>query len=99
MVTIFTEKEETWIDGSLTREWVRGKAFYSGLGDPIHEAEMFMPSLVPWTNLTFQIVNEGSILAERFDKLGLCIIDLCPVIAVVSYISLDPDLGIYEETT
>ena len=83
-VTIFTEKEETWINGGLTREGVRGKAFDSWLGDPIHETKMFVPSFVPWANLTLQIVNEGSVRPENLGELGLCIIDPVPIITVVS---------------
>jgi hypothetical protein len=82
-VTIFTEKEETWVDGSLTREWVRGEAFYGWLGDPIHEAKMFVSSFVSWTNISFQIVNKFSVRAEQFDEFLLCIINLFPIITVV----------------
>lgn len=83
-VTVLTEKEETWIDDGLTREWGRGKALYSWLGDAIHEAEVFVPSFGPWTNLAFQIVNESSVLAENADDLGFCSIDLVPIVTVVS---------------
>jgi hypothetical protein len=82
-VTLFTEKEETWFDCSLTWEWVRGEAFYGWLGDPIHEAKMFVPSFVSWTNISFQIVNKGSIRTERFDELCPCIINDFPIITVV----------------
>jgi len=89
-VTVLTEKEETWLDDSLTREWGRGKALYSWLGDPIHEAKMFVPSFVPWTNLAFQIVNEGSVRAKNADELGPCSIDLVPIITVVSSAWITP---------
>ena len=91
-VALFTEKEETRINDSLTGEWVRGEAFYGWLGDPIHEAEMFVPSFVPWTNLSFQIVNEGSVRAKRSDELAPRIIDLCPAVTVVS-LAWIPTLG------
>ena len=83
-VTILTEKEEAWIDGSLTREWVRCEAFDSWLGDTIHETKMFVPGFVPWTDVALQIVNEGSVRPENLGELGLCIRDLLPIIAVLS---------------
>jgi len=75
-VTLFAEKEETGIDNSLTREWVRGEAFDGWLGDPIHEPKVFVPSFLPWTNLSFQTVNEGSVLAENIGDLVLLRINL-----------------------
>ena len=83
-VTVCAEEEETGFDDSLTREWVGSEALDSWLRDPIHVSKVFVPSFVSWTNLSFQVVNEGSVFAENLDELLLCVIDLSPSITVVS---------------
>lgn len=82
-VTSLAEEEETGINKSLTREWVRGEAFYGGLGDSIHIAKVLVAGFLPGTNLSFQVVNESSVMAEALDEYLLCRIDFIPSIAVV----------------
>lgn len=61
VVTLFTEKEDTGVDDDLPRGRSVGEALYSRLGDPVHVPKVFVPSFIPWTNNSFQIVNKGHV--------------------------------------
>ena len=60
-VTLFAKEEEPGFDLDLTGGWSCGEALDSWLGDPIHVSEVFVPSFIPWTNVSIQIVNEGDV--------------------------------------